>query len=246
MSSFRHPVVVVSHGPGPLWLLTSGFEGMNRHTLPARTLADLFPKLYPGDKNLPKRILFVSAHFESRCSDGFEISNAAKPKMIYDYGGFPAEAYKVKYPTRGDPAFAQKIKEQLESNNITAKLVDRGFDHGVFVPMLLIRPQADIPIVTMSINSRETNTTHFNLGKAIAPFRDEDTLIFCSGQSTHNLRGVRDLNHPIVDWAAAFQDWIDDTFTSKSSLSYEQRAKQAWTKQDQKRKASSADGAQAI
>ncbi|POM79197.1 Hypothetical protein PHPALM_3191 [Phytophthora palmivora] len=181
---------------------------MNRHTLPARTLAGLFPKLYPGDKNLPKRILFVSAHFESKRSDGFEISSSANPKMFYDYSGFPAESYKVNYPAKGDPAFAQKVKEKLESNNIKAKLVDRGFDHGVFVPMLLIRPQADIPIVSMSINSHLDDKTHFNLGKAIAPLRDED------------------LNHPIVDWAAAFQDWIDDTFTSKSALTYEQRTKQ--------------------
>ncbi|KAL3668123.1 hypothetical protein V7S43_006986 [Phytophthora oleae] len=224
MSAFRHPVVVVSHGPGPLWLLTPGYEGMNRHTLPARTLAELFPKLYPDDKNLPKRIFFVSAHFESERSGGFEISSSANPKMFYDYSGFPAETYQVEYPAKGDPAFAQKVKGSLEKNNIQAKLVDRGFDHGVFVPMLLIRPQADIPIASMSINSRLDNKAHFDVGKAISSFRNEDTLIFCSGQSTHNLRGVRDLNHPIVDWAAAFQNWIDDTFTSKSTLTYDQRA----------------------
>lgn len=134
MSAYRHPVVVVSHGPGPLWLLTSGYEGMNRHTLPARTLAGLFPKLYPDDKNLPKRILFVSAHFESKRKGGFEISNAANPKMFFDYYGFPDEAYKVNYPAKGDLVFAQKVKDNLEKSNIQANLVDRGFDHGVFVP----------------------------------------------------------------------------------------------------------------
>ncbi|KAG6590665.1 UDP-N-acetylglucosamine--peptide N-acetylglucosaminyltransferase SEC [Phytophthora cinnamomi] len=192
MTAVRHPVVVVSHGPGPLWLLTKGYEGVNRQTLPARTLTGLFAKLYPNDKNQPKRILFVSAHFDSR-RNGFEISSSASPDMFYDYYGFPDESYQVKYPAKGDPAFAQK---------------------------------ADIPIVTMSINSLLDSKAHFNLGKAIAPFRDEDTLIFCSGQSTHNLHGVRDLNHPIVDWAAAFQDWLDDTFTPRSTLTYEQRVEQ--------------------
>ncbi|KAF1773405.1 Extradiol ring-cleavage dioxygenase, class III enzyme, subunit B [Phytophthora cactorum] len=162
MTSFRHPVVAVSHGPGPLWLLSSGFAGMSNSSLPARTLTTTFEKLYPKGENLPKRILFVTAHWESE-SSGFEISNAAKPEMIYDYYGFRAR------PTMSS-TLLRKVKEQLEKYNIKAKLVGRGFDHGVYVPMLLIRPEADIPIVTMSINSRLSNQDHFDLGKAIAPF----------------------------------------------------------------------------
>ncbi|GMF54020.1 unnamed protein product [Phytophthora fragariaefolia] len=225
MPAFRHPVVAVSHGPGPLWLLSSGFAGMNKSSLAARTLSSTFEKLYPKGTNLPKRILVVTAHWESD-SSGFEISNAAKPDMIYDYYGFPQEAYDVNYPAKGDPAFAQKVKMQLEKNNLKAKLVNRGFDHGVYVPMLLIRPEADIPIVTMSINSRLDSKAHFDLGKAIAPFRDEDTLIFCSGQATHNMRASRDPNNPIMDWAAAFQGWLDNTLTADSKLSYGQRGDQ--------------------
>ncbi|KAH7476710.1 4,5-DOPA dioxygenase extradiol [Phytophthora ramorum] len=225
MATFRHPVVAVSHGPGPLWLLSSGFAGMSNSSLPARTLTSTFDKLYPKGENLPKRILFISAHWESE-SNGFEISNAAKPDMIYDYYGFPDEAYDIVYPAKGDPAFAQKVKEQLEKNDIKAKLVNRGFDHGVFVPMLLIRPEADIPIVTMSINSNLDSKAHFDLGKAIASFRDEDTLIFCSGQATHNMRASRDPLSPLMDWAAAFQGWLDNTFTADSKLSYGQRGDQ--------------------
>ncbi|KAG2531652.1 hypothetical protein BBO99_00000895 [Phytophthora kernoviae] len=198
MSAFRHPVIAVSHGPGPLWLLDSGFDGMNKTCFAARNLGGIFKKLYPKGTNLPKRILYVSAHWESE-SSGFEISNAAKPDMIYDYYGFPSEAYDVVYPAKGDPTFAQKVKEHLEKNSIKAKLVDRGFDHGVFVPMLLIRPEADIPIVTMSINS--------NL-------------------ATHNMRASRDPNNPLADWAAAFQGWLDNTLTSDSKLSMGQREDQ--------------------
>lgn len=226
-----HPVVTVSHGPGPLWLLSSGFVGMNNSSEPARLLTTLFDRLYPGGKNLPKRILCVSAHWESD-SDGFEISAAANPDMVFDYYGFSDEAYRVNYPTKGDPEFAHKVKEQLEKNNIKAKLVDRGFDHGVFVPMLLVRPQADIPIVTMSINSRLSNKAHFDLGKAIAHFRNDDTLILCSGQATHNLRASRDPNNPLEEWAAAFQSWLDSSFTSDSKLDYDRRGDQIinWSK----------------
>ncbi|CAH0477814.1 unnamed protein product [Peronospora belbahrii] len=222
MVTFHHPVVAVSHGPGPLWLLSSGFAGMNNASLPARALTTTFEKLYPNGTNLPKRILCISAHWESE-SSGYEISSATEPGMIYDYHGFPSEAYDVVYPANGDPIFAKRVKAELEKNNIKAKLVDRGFDHGVFVPMLLIRPEADIPIVTMSINSRLGNKVHFDLGKVIASFRDEDTLILCSGQATHNLRAGGDQNSPVVDWASAFQGWLDKTLTMDSNQSYSQR-----------------------
>ncbi|KAG6613561.1 Extradiol ring-cleavage dioxygenase [Phytophthora cinnamomi] len=126
-------------------------------------------------------------------------------------------------PAKGDPAFAHKVKEQLEKNNLKAKLVNRGFDHGVFVPMKLIRPQADIPVVTMSINSYLSDQVHFDLGKAIAPFRDEDTLILCSGQSTHNLRGFHSRNPSLVEGARAFQAWLNDTLASESKLTMKER-----------------------
>ncbi|KAJ8575299.1 hypothetical protein ON010_g3908 [Phytophthora cinnamomi] len=99
----------------------------------------------------------------------------------------------------------------------------RGFDHGVFVPMKLIRPQADIPVVTMSINSYLSDQVHFDLGKAIAPFRDEDTLILCSGQSTHNLRGFHSRNPSLVEGARAFQAWLNDTLASESKLTMKER-----------------------
>ncbi|KAL3659498.1 hypothetical protein V7S43_015489 [Phytophthora oleae] len=206
MVAFRHPVVAISHEPGPLWLISSGFAGMSNSSLPARALTTTFAKLYPKGENPPMRILFVTAHWESD-SSGFAIFNAASPEMIYDYYRFPREAY----------------KDQFEKHNIKAKLVDRGFDHEVFVPMLLIHPEADIPIVTRSINSRLCNQAHFDLGKTIAPFRDEDTLIFCSGQATHNMRASRQPTNPVMPWDAAFQGWLDNTFTSESTLSSSER-----------------------
>ncbi|KAK1947482.1 4,5-DOPA dioxygenase extradiol [Phytophthora citrophthora] len=172
MPAFRHPVVAVSHGPGGLWLLSSEILSMSKSCQSAKTLQSLFEKLYPDGKHLPKRILVVSAHFEA-FSGGFEISKAAKPDMIFDYYNLPAEAYAVNCPAEGDPEFAWKLEASLARNNIKAKLVDRGFDHGVFVPMLLIRPRFDIPIVSMSINSQLDSKAHFELGRVLAAFRDE-------------------------------------------------------------------------
>ncbi|GAB9468281.1 Udp-n-acetylglucosamine--peptide n-acetylglucosaminyltransferase sec [Globisporangium polare] len=227
MSTFRHPVFAVSHGPGPLWLLKDGFGGMNSSSVSAQNVRESFAKLYPQTTDaqppLPKRILLVSAHWESE-SSGFEISKSAQPDMIFDYYGFPNAAYEVEYAAKGDPAFAQRVADVLASNEIPATLVERGYDHGVFVPMSLIRPEADIPITTVSINDRLSAKAHFELGKALAPLRDEDTLIICSGQATHNLRASRNPNDPLTDWALGFQGWMDDVFTSASELSYEERA----------------------
>ncbi|ETK97313.1 hypothetical protein F441_00131 [Phytophthora nicotianae CJ01A1] len=146
--------------------------------------------------------------------------------MIYDYYGFPEEAYEVKYPAKGDPAFAQRVKEQLEKDHIKVKLVNRGCDHGVFVPMKLIRPQADIPIVSMSINSNLSNQAHFDLGKALASYCDEDTLILCSGQSTHHFRSTHRRNPTLIEGAKAFQNWLDSTLASDSKLTMEERSEQ--------------------
>lgn len=228
MNKFRQPVVAISHGAGPLWLLEEGAEGLDRHSQSAKNIADIFKKIYSSDAQLPKRILYVSAHWESE-SSGFEISNAAMPDMIYDYYGFPSEAYDVVYPAKGDPVFAQRVKEQLEKNSIMAKLADRGFDHGVFVPMLLIRPEADIPIVTLSINDRMLDAKdHFELGKALAPLRDEDTLIITSGQATHNMYADWfPEGHPIEPWALEFQSWLDNTLSTASTQTYKERIESA-------------------
>ncbi|KAE9283187.1 hypothetical protein PR003_g27195 [Phytophthora rubi] len=197
MSAFRHPAVVVSHGPGPLWLLSSGFnDEMNKDAPAAKLLSTLFEKLYPNDENLPKRILFVSAHFESN-GRGFEISNAAAPDLIFDYYGFDREAYDIDYPAKGEPAFAQRVKEQLEKNKIKAKLA------------------------------------HFDLGKALAPFRDEDTLILCSGQSTHNLHALQSRSPVLIEGARAFQSWLDETLSSESKLSLKERTEEILHWQDE-------------
>jgi 4,5-DOPA dioxygenase extradiol len=224
MNKFRQPVVAVSHGAGPLWLLDEGYIGLDKHSQSAKNVADIFNKIYTSDAQLPKRILFVSAHWEAR-STGLEISKSAAPDMFYDYSGFPAESYELVYGAKGDPAFAARVKDLLSQSGIASKLVDRPFDHGTFVPMFLMRPQADIPIVTMSINDRMLDAKdHFELGMALAPLRDEDTLIITSGQATHNMYADWfPEDHPIEPWALEFQNWLDKTLATASTQTYKER-----------------------
>ncbi|GMF41214.1 unnamed protein product [Phytophthora lilii] len=107
MNKFRQPVVAVSHGAGPLWLLEDGFVGLDKHSPSAKNVADIFNKIYMSDAHLPKRILFVSAHWESR-SSGIEISKSAAPEMFYDYSGFPAESYELVYGAKATPTSLQE------------------------------------------------------------------------------------------------------------------------------------------
>lgn len=220
---FRHPVLAVSHGPGPLWLLKHGEQ--SRTSEPAKNVAGIWKKLYPkssGAAPKPKRILLISAHWESYRHEQHEISRASAPDMIYDYGGFPPESYEFVYGAKGDAEFAEELQTLLSLRKIKSTLVERGFDHGTFVPLMLIRPQADIPVVTLSINGKLSTPAHFALGRALAPLREQDTLIICSGQATHGRRG-----HPGVPFepnAFAFQEWLDGALTAETStLSQAQR-----------------------
>ncbi|POM79196.1 Hypothetical protein PHPALM_3190 [Phytophthora palmivora] len=233
MSAFRHPVVAVSHGAGPLWLLDDDSAGLSKSSPSAKNVAAIFSKIYSSDAQLPKRILFISAHWEAR-STGLEISKSAEPEMFYDYSGFPPESYELVYGAKGDPTFAARVKELLAQSGVTSRLVDRPFDHGTFVPMFLMRPQADIPIVTMSINDRMLDAKdHFELGRALAPLRDEDTLIITSGQATHNMYvDWFPEGHPIEPWALEFQSWLDTTLSTTSTKTYKERMESiiAWKK----------------
>ncbi|KAL3660186.1 hypothetical protein V7S43_014717 [Phytophthora oleae] len=154
--------------------------------------------------------------------------------MFYDYSGFPAESYELVYGAKGDPVFATRVNNLLSQSGIASKLVRRPYDHGTFVPMFLMRPQADIPIVTMSINDRTLNAkAHFELGKALGPLRDEDTLIITSNQATHNMYADwYPEDHPIEPWALEFQRWLNKTLSADSTQTYNERMESitAWEK----------------
>lgn len=225
-----HPVVALSHGPGPLWLLKHGPE--NRQSAPARNMVSVLKRLYPprGSLPLPKRILLVSAHWETYRL-GFEISRSPAPGMLFDYEGFPTEASEIVYPAKGDADFAAEVAAVLARSKIRITPVLRAFDHGAFVPMMLMRRQADIPVVTMSINWKLDVKAHFDLGRALSQLRDQDTLIICSGQATHGMANTSELSeNGVCTYAEQFQQWLDSALTNASDMTFQQRQDQilAW------------------
>lgn len=212
-SSVRMPTWFIPHGAGPCFFMDWNPKDAWNKT--GKFLKDLPLTL----SNQPKAILMISAHWmESTIS----LTGAQNPELIYDYHGFPAHTYDLQYPTKGDPALAQEIIETLASSQIKAKLdASRGFDHGMFIPMLMMFPKADIPVIQLSLHNNLDPQTHFNLGVALEKFRDQGVLIIGSGMSFHNMRGYgQPAFGPISD---EFDEWLaktveSDPVTRKQSL----------------------------
>ena len=141
------------------------------------------------DGTKPKAIVVISAHWEA---SPVRITSSTSPSMLFDYYGFPAEAYTYSYDASGHPELAQRIQSLLKDRNIPSELDDkRGYDHGVFVPLMLAYPEADVPVVAVSLHSSLDPQLHINIGKALQPLRDEGVLILGSGMSYHNMAGFK-------------------------------------------------------
>ena len=198
MASTRFPVLFISHGGGP-WPFVDGLRRMYAHTeqelrrLPERLTAR------------PKAILVISGHWEA---PKFSLATNAHPPMEYDYSGFPAHTYQIRYPAAGEPELAQHARNLLASAGIESRLDDtRGFDHGVFVPLGLMFPNADVPILMASVQSNYDPAQHLAMGRALASLRDEGVLIVGSGLTYHNMRGFgRDESNAV---ATEFTHYLD-------------------------------------
>ncbi|KFH40936.1 4,5-DOPA dioxygenase extradiol-like protein [Hapsidospora chrysogenum ATCC 11550] len=181
------PVIALSHGGGPLPLL-----GDPGHKSIIHSLSHRIPKilsLNDPDKR-PRAIILITAHWSTSAPT---ISGAANPDLIYDYYGFPPETYELKYPAKGDPGIAAEAAAAFRAEGLSDVVVDprRGWDHGVFVPMTLVRPEADIPIVQMSVLASEDPTSHLRMGRALRALRAKNIAIVGSGfASFHNLRAM--------------------------------------------------------
>lgn len=152
----------------------------------------------------PKAILVVSGHWETQ---GFAFTGAARPPMIFDYHGFPPHTYALRYDAPGDPALAARAAELLRARGLEAAVDPvRGFDHGVFVPLKVAFPDADIPVVVMSVDRDLAPALHRAAGAAIASLRDEGVLIIGSGMSFHNMRGYGDAR--FTEPSAQFDRWL--------------------------------------
>jgi aromatic ring-opening dioxygenase catalytic subunit (LigB family) len=174
------PTYFVSHGGGP-WPFMKEQYGSTYDKLEA-SLVDI--KRQIGER--PKAVLVVSGHWEE---PDFMLSSSAAPGMIYDYGGFPPHTYQVKYPAPGAPELAQHAAGLVAAAGHQVSLDPvRGFDHGTFSMLYPIYPDADVPVVQMSIKHGYDPLTHIEVGRALAPLRREGVLIIGSGLSFHNLR----------------------------------------------------------
>jgi len=194
------PTYFLSHGGGP-WPFMMDQVGDRYAELDA-SLKDIPRQI--GVK--PKAVLVVTAHWEGR---DFMLSASPKPPMIYDYGGFPPHTYEVQYPAPGSPELAARVKALLDAGGHPALLdPQRGFDHGTFSAMVPIYPQADVPIVQLSLKHGLDPKTHLEVGRLLAPLRKEGVLIIGSGLSYHNLRAF---NANGAAASHAFDAWLRET-----------------------------------
>lgn len=196
-------VLFVSHGGGPMPLL--GEPGHQEMVELLQSVASKIPK--------PSAILVISAHWEATNAS---ITASAAPPLIYDYYGFPPQAYAVQYPCKGQPILAKQVQAVLTKAGIPANLDEkRGFDHGLFVPLSIMYPQADIPCVQLSLLSNLDPAQHLKIGRALQGLDYENLLVLGSGFSFHNLQAF--FAQPSSDLQtknAAFEQWLQHTCSS--------------------------------
>ncbi|MHA6129473.1 DODA-type extradiol aromatic ring-opening family dioxygenase [Pseudomonas fluorescens group sp. PF-1] len=210
------PSLYISHG-SPMLALEPGASGPAL----ARLAAEL-PK--------PKAIVIVSAHWES---NELLVSGHPRPDTWHDFGGFPKALFEVEYPAPGDPQLAAEVVELLKASNLPARIdSNRPFDHGVWVPLSLMYPQADIPIVQVSLPTRGGPALQAHVGQALSSLRQHGVLLIGSGSITHNLRELDWHAGPesVEPWAQAFRDWMVEKLAANDEAAlndYRQRAPNA-------------------
>ena len=178
----RLPTYYISHGGGPWpWMAERGETRFGRLD---QSLRDLREEIGPA----VRAVLVVSGHWETQA---FKVSSSAHPPMEFDYYGFPDWAYRIRYDAPGSPELAARIVDLLNHGGIAASPdVERGFDHGTFSLMRPVYPEADMPIVQLSIHAGFDPDLHMRVGGLLAPLRDEGVLIIGSGSSFHNMRAL--------------------------------------------------------
>jgi aromatic ring-opening dioxygenase catalytic subunit (LigB family) len=198
----RMPVVFVPHGGGPWPFIENAFGDPDE----LEELATYLRSLRTFPQTPPRAILMISAHWEEQVPT---VMTAERPPMLYDYYGFPPEAYRINWPAPGHPELADRVRALLEDAGLkTASDSNRGFDHGAFVPLKLAYPEADMPTVQLSLKRGLDPNEHIAIGRALQPLRDERVFIVGSGMTFHNLRAFTPQAAP---YAEAFDRWLRET-----------------------------------
>lgn len=187
----RLPSLFVSHG-APTWAIEPGLAGPR-----VRALAERLPR--------PRAVIVVSPHWTTR---GVQVTGAAAPATVHDFGGFPAVLYTLRYPAAGDPALAERVAARLRAGGFAAAVhPSRGLDHGAWVPLRYLYPEADVPVLQVSMPHELDADGALRLGAALAPFADEGVLVVGSGSLTHNLREFFVSRPDDVGYVDAFVAW---------------------------------------
>lgn len=201
ITSVKQPVLFIPHGAGPCFFME--WQPANTWHKMAEFLTSISNRL----PQRPKAILVISAHWQT---SEFSITAGMQPELIYDYHNFPEHTYQLNYPAVGAPELAERIGELLTEAGINNKQdSSRGFDHGMFIPLKLMFPEADIPVVQLSLRRDLDPEAHILTGKAIAALRDEGVLIVGSGMSFHNMAGYKDATFTAP--SERFDEWLTTT-----------------------------------
>ncbi|RON46265.1 dioxygenase [Pseudomonas frederiksbergensis] len=207
------PSLYISHG-SPMLALEPGASGPAL----ARLAAEM-PK--------PKAIVIVSAHWES---NELLVSGNPQPDTWHDFGGFPKALFDVQYPAPGDPQLAAEVVELLKADGLPVRIdAKRPFDHGVWVPLSLMYPRADIPVVQVSLPTRGGPALQTRVGHALASLREHGVLLIGSGSITHNLRELDWHAGPesVEPWAKAFRDWMIEKLAANDEAALHDYRQQA-------------------
>jgi len=200
----RLPSVYLPHGGGPCFFMDP-MPGLPPHAWDS--MARYLRGLAAGLPQRPWQILVISAHWETAVPT---VGASPRHTLLYDYYGFPEHTYRLQYPAGGSPQLAQRVRDLLRDAGISSVAdMQRGLDHGVFIPFMLAFPDADLPIVPLSLQAGLDARSHLAIGRALAPLRDEGVLIVGSGMSYHNLGSFFGADPRDQMAARQFHDWLD-------------------------------------
>ena len=189
----------IPHGGGPMPLLSPETH---------ESMLQFFRKI--SIDNVPDAIVIISAHYET---NPIEVIYQPNPTLTYDYYGFPAESYRYQYPAPHDVALGNEIVKALKNRRIEVKEGNRGFDHGVFVPLLVMYPEHSIPVIQVSLHKNLDPAFHIEVGNALSFLKERNVLIIGSGYSFHNLRAL--MTQSVDERNDAFQDRLSSTISKE-------------------------------